>query len=334
MTVRLSEDPAYGFAVGRVRSLESGLLDRPRYDRLLHTKDGREFVGTLGELGYARFFEGGVDVPQALDRAAAEYSGFFTRSVPVRDGWLVELFRLPALFRQLKSGLKQALSAAGDERTAAVKSAAAAYQGPAAERVRRAALEAAAHFEKHGDPAEVDMTLDRLTQVIQGELGRGEFLTGFFRLHADVENLRTFMRVKAAPDDGMAVAELRRGFLPGGIVGEQTMADLLDEPCDTAVERLTKAPPAGCGSEVFFDYLEQGACEGMEKRSITRMERLGRELELRFLRQTRYAAFGHEPLVTFFLLQENELRNLRQLHAAKVARLPADIVSELIAYVD
>jgi V/A-type H+-transporting ATPase subunit C len=334
MTVRLSDDPAYGFAVGRVRSLESGLLDRSRYDRLIHTRDIREFVSTLGEVGYARFFEGCTDVPEALDRAAAESLGFFTRSVPARDGWLVDLFRLPALFRQLKSGLKRALSSSGDERAAAVKSAAAAYQGPAAERVVKTALEAAAHFEKHADPAEVDMTLDRLMQVIRRELAAGEFLAGFLRLHADVENLRMFMRVRAAPEDGLAAAELRRGFLPGGIVGGQTMVDLLDEPCDTAVERLTKAPPAGCGSEVFFDYLEQGACEGTEKRSITRMERLGRELELRYLRQTRYATFGHEPLVTFYLLQENELRNLRQLHAAKVARLPADVVQELVAYVD
>jgi vacuolar-type H+-ATPase subunit C/Vma6 len=64
------------------------------------------------------------------------------------------------------------------------------------------------------------------------------------------------------------------------------------------------------------------------------MERLGRELELRYLRQTRYATFGHEPLVTFHMMQQNELRNLRQLHAAKVAGLAPEVVQELVAYAD
>jgi V/A-type H+/Na+-transporting ATPase subunit C len=271
----------------------------------------------------------------ALERAAAEYFAFFAQYVLDRDRWLLDLFRLHGLFRMLKTGVKRSLAQDGEERPKALKAALEGFAGPQADRVRGVATAAAARYEENPDPAGLDTAFDRLEHDMALELARpSEFLAGFYRLHADVENLRTFMRVKAASDDGSAAAEFRRAFLPGGILDEKTLAELLAQPCDTAVEQLTKAPPFGCGSEMFFDYIEQGSCEGLEKRSIVRMERLGRELELRYLRQTRYATFGHEPLVTFYMLQENELRNLRQLHAAKVAGLPAELTQDLVAYVD
>jgi len=58
--VRLSEDPKYGFAIGRVRALESALMDRPRYERFVRARSGEEFVAALAETAYGRFIENGV----------------------------------------------------------------------------------------------------------------------------------------------------------------------------------------------------------------------------------------------------------------------------------
>ena len=61
---------------------------------------------------------------------------------------------------------------------------------------------------------------------------------------------------------------------------------------------------------------------------------MSREAELVFLRGSRYAIFGHEPLATFHYFRLNELRNLRGINAAHRNRLSPDIAQELVAYVD
>jgi len=331
--VRLSEDPAYGFAVGRVRALETALLDRARYERLIRTQTGEEFIAALAEAAYAKFLEGGsADVQQALDKAAGENHAFFSQYA--LDGWLLDLVRLPAAIRSLKTALKSRLSR--NESELAIP---AGFVTPSfVSKAHSAVAAATASFDKDRDPAAVDMAMDRLMQELQLEIAStSEFVLGYLGLHADIENLRTLVRLKAQPgggDRGDPKTDMEAAFLAGGTLALGDFVATLPEPWTAVVDRFTKAPPYGIGDETFRGYLEQGTAAVADRHSFVRMERYGREIELRFLRQTRYATFGYEPLVTFFLLHENELRNLRQLHAAKLAGVTGETAQDLVAYVE
>ncbi|MBM3331875.1 hypothetical protein FJY68_08505 [candidate division WOR-3 bacterium] len=329
--VKLSEDPKYGFAIGRVRALEASLIDRVRYERFVHARDGEEFVAVLGETAYARLMEGvAADVTRALDNAATENSTFL--SAYALDNWLVHLFSLPAASRRLKADIKRALSQ-GKADFSVPEELTATEQGSA---IARAVADAVEAFATHGNPANVDMVVDRLTQEVGLAVAESsEFMVGYLALHADIENLRTAVRLRAeGAGDGDRAEELRTAFLPGGTLTLASLLTSLQQPWPAMLELLAKAPPYGKGSEAFGEYLEQGRIAVSERRSFTRMERLGREAELRYLLQTRYATLGHEPLVTFFLLRENELRNLRLLYAAKLAGLAAEETRELVAYAE
>jgi V/A-type H+-transporting ATPase subunit C len=328
--VKLSEDPKYGFAIGRVRALEPGLMDKPRYERFIRARSGEEFVAALAETAYARFLDGNsAGVTEAFDRAAQETGDFL--SAYALDDWLVQLFRTPATFRKLKTAFKNALSEAKD---GADQSEFEATEWST--RVNQVLAETTEAFVRERNPAAVDVAFDRLMQEIMLQIaGHSEFLSGYFGLHADTENLRTLVRLKANErDDKNSAGEMEAAFLAGGTLALAGLLTALPQPWPAVVELLAKAPPYGVGSESFHDYLEQGRIAVTEKHSFTRMERLGRELELRYLRQTRYATFGHEPLVTFFLLRENELRNLRLLYAAKLAGRKDEETQELVAYVE
>ncbi len=329
--VRLSEDPKYGFAIGRVRALEPTLMDKPRYERFVRARGSDEFIAALAETAYARFLEGNSpDVAQAFDRAAQENTAFL--AAHALDDWLVRLFSTPAAFRRLKTAFKSAYLE-GETDVSTPNEFAATGWNP---RVREVVAETGKDYAKDQDPAAVDMALDRLMQEIELETaGSSEFMTGYFGLHADVENLRTLARLKAEEDtDKDRAGEMKTAFLKGGTLTLAGLLTALPQPWTAVVELLAKAPPYGLGSESFHDYLEQGRTAVSEGRSFVRMERLGREVELRYLRQSRYATFGHEPLVTFFLLRENELRNLRQLYAAKLAGLADEETQDMVAYVD
>jgi V/A-type H+/Na+-transporting ATPase subunit C len=331
--VRLSENPEYGFAIGRVRALEAALLDRARYERLIRAQAGEEFVAILAETAYSKFLEGGsADVPQAFDRAAGENVAFFSQYA--LDPWLLDMVRLPAAFRSLKAALKTGLSRGDSEAATPAEFLAPRFAPPA----NAAVAAAAAGYEKNRDPAVIDMAMDRLMQkLLLDNASASEFVVGYLGLHADVENLRTLVRVKAQPGEGEGGerrTDMEAAFLLGGALAMEDFAAALPEPWAAVVDRFAKAPPYGVGNEVFRDYLEQGTAAVADKHSFVRMERYGREIELGFLRQTRYATAGYEPLVAFFLLHENELRNLRQLYAAKLAGVAMEIAQDLVAYVD
>jgi len=329
--VSLSEDPKYGFAVGRVRALEPSLMDRPRYERLVRTRSGDEFVEALAETVYARFLEGDtVGVAQAFDRAAEESAAFL--SAYALDDWLMPMFLTPVTFRRLKTTLKNAFSEGKTDVCVPNEFEATGWSS----RVGEVIAETTKAFARNRNPAAVDMALDQLMQEVELQIaGSSEFMTGYFGLHADTENLRTLVRLKAkAGGDKDQVGEMEAAFLQGGTLTLAGLLTALPQPWPAVVELLAKAPPYGVGSESFHAFLEQGRTEVAERRSFIRTERLGREAKLRYLRQTRYATFGHEPLVAFYLLRENELRNLRQLYAAKLAGRADEETQDLVAYVE
>jgi V/A-type H+-transporting ATPase subunit C len=335
--VRLSEDPKYGFAIGRVRALEPGLMDRSRYERFIRARSGEEFVAAVAETAYAKFFEGGtVAVTQAFDRAAQENAAFL--SAYALDEWLVQFFWTPVKFRRIKTTFKSALSEASGEDKDKTDSPALSGFGAAewSARVDQVLAEGKEAFARDRNPAAADVALDRLMQEIELQIAsRSQFLSGYLGLHADIENLHTLVRLKVGGgEDKNSAGEMEAAFLPGGTLTLAGLLTALPQPWPAVTELLGKVPPYGVGNESFHDYLEQGRIAVAEKRSFTRMERLGRELELRYLRQTRYATFGHEPLVTFFLLRENELRNLRLLYAAKLAGRAVEETQDLVAYVE
>jgi V/A-type H+-transporting ATPase subunit C len=329
--VKLSEDPKYGFAIGRVRALEPALMDRPRYERLVRAKGGGEFAAALAETAYGRFLEGGeAGVTRALDGAAKDNSDFF--SAYALDEWLVRLFSIPAAFRSLKAAVKDALSQGKSDITLPGELGAM-PQRPLIAKVVGDCIQA---FSRGRNPAAVDTALDRLLQQLEMQVASAsEFVTGYLGLHADTENLRTLVRVKANEDvDKDLAGEMEAAFLEGGTLTLASLLSALPQPWEAILDLLAKAPPYGVGSEGFREYLDQGRAALTDRRSFVRMERLGREAELRYLRQTRYATFGYEPLVAFFLFRENELRNLRLVYAAKLAGRAIEETQDLVAYVE
>jgi vacuolar-type H+-ATPase subunit C/Vma6 len=306
-------------------------MDRARYERFVRARDAAEFVGALSETAYARFFEGQTPhVRQAFDGASEENLAFLC--FYARDEWLTRFFRLPGMFRRLKTDLKEALLRG--EANVAIPDGF--LDGRERLLVANSVAEAIEAFAKNKDPALVDAVTDRLMQEMQLSIAESSrFVVGLLGLHADLENLRTLIRVKAKPDaEKSGRAEMQVAFMAGGKLALGDLVAALPEPWPAVVENLSKAPPHGVGDGVFREYLEQGGSGATEKRSFVRLERLGREARLRYLRQTRFATFGYEPLVAFFLTSENELRNLRLVYAAKLAGLTDEETRELVACVD
>ena len=331
--VSFSEDVRYGFAVGRIRALETTLIDRARYDRLARAPDYAGFLIGVADTFYGRYFaegpEGG-DFDAMIGAAAAANLAFLRQYC--LDGWVYRLFRLEDDVNNLKVVLKERAAGRGHDPArlvadgllsgAELAALAAGEPGSEPSEIRDALAGAGWRQGREPDPMEIDITLDRLAQRLRlGWAAPSPFLRGYFSLNTDVENIRTFVRVKAF-GDGRPVLE--RALLPGGTTDAAGLMRLLDEEWDAFVAAFRLSA---------FSRLAEEAARGVGAGTFRTLERIGRELGLEYLLAARYATFGYEPLVSYYLFRRNEHSNLRQLAAAKRAGLDETACRGLVAHV-
>lgn len=329
-TVRLSENPAYGFAVGRVRSLETLLLGRSRYEQLVQCRDTDAFLSVLHETNYGRYLDQSQSFDQAVQLAQIDYTEFLCQNAV--DPWLERYFRLPVDIVNIKRLVKASLG--GDRVTPlpggswsdSVLAQAVRGEQTAGDAGRAALLVAELLTARDDRPGgyEIDIAFDRLEQELAlATVRASDFLVGLLRLRADLTNVLMVARLKRF---GAVASAIEQVMLPGGTLDRRQLQAAFAADWELLPGVLGDCAAAGVAAEGIAWYRSEG--------SFLRWERLSREAELRWLAAARYAVFGHEPLAAFHLYRLNELRNLRGIFAAvRTGQTPA-LTRELVAYVE
>lgn len=302
-----SEDAEYGFAVGRVRAIERTLLDRSVYDRLVAAESLMELSAVLNESGYIWLQSNGDgDWTVWLRRAAADNRNLLLELC--RCSWASELLAIADEARRAKEQIKREFQA-GISPTDLGR-----YQ-EAAEEIRAA-------YATSGDPSQIDHYVDRAEQALTLDaVAFSSFLTCYYGLSADLANIRSVVRLRLR--EGNA-GQMALPLLPGGRVPDARLLAMRDCEWDQM--------PVQLAHDSLRALIVDGAAYARSEGSLTRLERLCREELAGFARLARYAPFGHEPVIAYFLLRENELTNLRLLYSAKALDLGREYCRELVAY--
>lgn len=337
-SISWSENPNYGFANGRVRALETLLFDRIQYERLIRAKDTQEFKALLFETRYGQLatFESNTNLSQIFTAAYQENILFCITYAA--DIWLKALIQTTADIFNLKIILKNRYQEKNpstdellpngrwDEKALNTIIAGDPKKLPKDKRdiilAHQGVKEAWVQAEKNRDPAIIDILLDKLSHELALMWSTGnEFAEGYYRLYADISNLKTLVRLKFLNEDEQT---FQLAFLPGGKFSLPQLLRIKNlEP------GVIKELPGG---ELFFPLLDAGTRALNKKDSFLPMERIARTLLLEYVNCARYVALGYEPLLRFFFLRENELTNLRQLYAAKIAGWGVGECQEVVVY--
>ncbi len=320
--IHWSESENYGFVTGRVRALEVFLLDRAVYQRLIQADGVNDFINVLAATRYGEFLRlvGAENPGKAFALAGEENFNFSLRYAA--DFWLRELFQLHREVFNLKVRLKEKLKANeevqkpgfGLRRDKSQKA-----EWKLEEQLNNAGLQVLLLAKEKNDPAVIDLGLDLFAQKRALSLTRGhDYAQGYYRLYADLTNLRTVFRLKLLGEDENV---FRAAFLPGGDLGFELLFPV-----------FRTGDYARLGKTRFFPMVQLGVWAIEKQGSFVAMERWARQQLVDYINSARYVALGYEPLLRFYHLRENELSNLRQLYAGKVAGLPAKECEELVVY--
>ncbi len=313
----------YGFAVGRVRVLETRMLPPSTYERLLDARDFAERRRILGETIYGGYLERAhhtEGIERGLEAAIADlYAEFLGRANLPEP--LVAYFRTRHDFENLKGRLKaEALGIEpGELFTRLGATPVEVFSGPAeglppllraAERRIRAAIEV----------ADGPLDVERVDEAVDAELyaaladivarAKSPFLATLFALEADLGNARAFIRGRAR---NVPVARMEGRFVPGGRIPRARLVSLYRLPLAEAAARLAAT----------------GSLRGVDPEALTDLERFDVAADVhraRLVRTSRLIAIGPEPVLGYVMERLAEVTALRTLLIGALAGVPREVL--------
>jgi V/A-type H+-transporting ATPase subunit C len=302
--VRLTRDALrYGFAVGKVKVLETRAFDPAAYERLLDAPTFAEQKRLLSETSYGRFLEHAEtveDVERGLDDALERAYAFLDEAALPEA--VTRYFRLRYDFANFKAVAKARLLGVADDdlRVAHGTLDPALFSGELAELPEPFGALAA-----ELDIATVDLAVDRamFAELLKtAEKSKSRFLVELARLEIDLANLKTLVRARRTGTDPAAVVAL---FAEGGAVPLKTFADLAELEPDAIAPALGRV----------------AALRSLASVALNDTAMLDANLDavaMAALRGGRMGQVGPEPVIAYVFERESEVAVLRVLLLGKL----------------
>jgi V/A-type H+-transporting ATPase subunit C len=128
------------------------------------------------------------------------------------------------------------------------------------------------------------------------------FLTGYYTRKIDMRNILTTLRLKVR---GGKRSDLRSRFLPFGSIDVSFLEQGLDMNMDGFASRILFSPLAA--------VLRSVEKRGDEVDQIVQAERLLEEEMMKYVRESIFITFGVEPVLVYLWAKEMETKNLRTI---------------------
>ena len=333
----------YAYAVGRVRALETRLLDGMAVGRLLEAENAQEALKTLSEGEYESSLSNisdAADIEKALNiEQERVYSLIDQLSL---DPELTSIFRARWDFHNLKTLLKssymkeagsveatdEALVDAGLIPAAAIKftiepddeQSGGSYLTESMSYLADALVDAQEQYEENQNPQMIDIVIDKRLQSFLYQRAvdySSPFLCGYFEAIADLTNIKSFVRVKMLNE---SIRLLDAALLPHGSLDRQIYIGQFDETVENFAASLTGSP--------YADVVTEGIRSWIEGHSLAVYEKLADNYLMDYIKPAKYLVFGVEPLIGYLLAKEHEMKLIRIIVIGKLNHLPIENIRE------
>jgi len=316
----VQEATRYGFAVGKVRVLETRILGRSSYERLLDAESFEEQRRILSDTLYGRYLEGVATadgVERALSQALDGFYGFLDEAALPPS--VTRFFRTRYDFANLKAALKAerfGVPVTGmleDLGTIEVE----AFTRPLDELPEPFGVLAARllHAEEGAAEESIDSAVDRAMfaeLVCLGAESHSSFLSGLAALMVDIANAKTVLRARSAE---MPAAGLDELLLEGGTLGVSRLLEAYQLPVIDLVGVL------GSNSNLASVGIGDGG-------DLRRLDVVADNIVVNYLRTARAVSIGPEPVIAYVLAREAEIVALRTVLLGKLSKIDPDVVRE------
>lgn len=330
-SVKMKWDSRYLFAVGRIRVLEKRLMPRQAMVRLLESRSEEEMGRVLGDYGYSEVMDDERTIHDFEDMLSLhlkrnyELIGELSANSPV-----VHLYRRRYDFHNIKTLLKAemlgedpepALSSLGEIPVSLMKDVLSGKAKEISPELDQVVADVRAYLDNEGDSQVIDLLVDKAyisyISGVKGEIGL-PFFNKLVAMQIDLGNLKTLIRIRRM---GSPRRLLSNALLPGGDVDNRLVwLRLYDRSNDEILSALRLTS--------YASIANAGGGEWLHKGQISKLEHLSDNFTLNYLDKSRAVTAGLEPLISYLLKKEKEIKILRIILVGKINAIPLELIRE------
>lgn len=328
------DNSKYAYIVGRLRALDTKMMNQGLLERLLDAKSADESYRVLNDMplvmGSINDYEA-KDFNKVLQGALGELKELFIQMAPYKD--VLNFLWYKYDFHNLKVVLKAKLTERGyaDVEHALTSLGNISFEDwekhlledksiKLTEGLDRIIDKAKEAYEKSNDPQVIDQVIDSyylsVLKDISDKMG-STLISRYLRRIIDISNLKAFIRATELKKE--------RGYfegvlLEGGHVSLDTWLTSFERGYEDLRQTLEK--------RMYADDLVVALESFVEGKNLLAAEKRAHELQQQFMDESRKIVFGPEAVFAFFWKFENHLQTIRAILVGKLNKLPAEEISK------
>ena len=319
-------------AVTRTRVLETRLLSRATIERMVDAKNIEDALKILGETEYSNVL-GGLDRPEEYEKIlAAELKRVYDLTYDmVKDKRVVDLLALKYDYHNLKVLVKEKILGNNNFENLYIpigmidinnlrQNYLADNLKDIDEKIKEILETVEKDFEKSKDPQRIDILLDKYYYHNLYELAKETGIPLFIDYVQDLidfTNIRTLIRVKKQNKD---IKFLEEVLLPNGKIDAEEIIMALNDPIDDIINKFKNydiSPEIKKGLEAYKDT-----------NRLSEFEKLMDNYLMELNQESKYIHFGPEPIFSYIVAKETEIKVLRIIMVSKLNNIPPDRIRE------
>lgn len=323
-----TDDWQYAFETAQVRALETTMLPRSVFADMANAASFEQAADYLRSGEYARGAGASIsELERILLECRAEVRRQFTGWI--HDKAVVTLFKSRDDFANLRLAIRRAVtkkeigSDYSSEGNFPPEQFAEVFENEKYEMLpdymAKAAERAIVLYYADKDIRTIDYAIDAEQSEFNLRTAakiKSEFLLGLFRIQADLNNIRTMIRLT------MSQGEQRNVFLTGGYIERDRLIRGLDTGGDGLAALFSATP--------YFEVVQAGASYAASEKSFLKIEQQCDEYLNGYLRTTMSITSGAQPIIAYLLAKENEIRTVRLVLTAKKNQLNPKLILDRI----
>jgi len=341
-TADTNNQEEYAFAIGRVRKLEKGLLNKDILDRMIKSSDIVSSLKILTEsdlnncyfdLNNPADFESSLnqellhtyDIIKSISKVSTFNFLYFTFASKYDFHNIKMLIKSKYLKKDTSNELFSPIGTIDIEKlNSAVKDEK--YED-IPDSFEFLIKKTCSEYNKFKDPEMIDFVLDKeryimiFNKIKEVEIIEEEelFLKRFIKTNIDLNNIINCIRSKIR---GEKKAFTRAFLIPEGDFKIENIVEIYDSPLSSWFEKLIHTD--------YKNIVETGVNYFQKNNSVMELEKQRDNFILNFSKIGKYITFGIEPLVGFITAKENDLKNIRIILSGKLNKLSPDEIKERV----
>lgn len=170
-------------------------------------------------------------------------------------------------------------------------------------------------------PYQIEFFFDRKYFSLFKKLAKklkNQFIIGFANLRIDLTNLKIFLRLKNLKKD---VEVLKEALVGSGKIKTEDFINFYDKDLEIAFKYFSKFLPP---------QFEKYTSEYLEGKKLWLLEKRFMRIGIDYLKRAKYIAYGPEIVVAYFYTKKNINRNVRLIMNGKMNEIDREILRERI----